>query len=424
VHKQDTARLNAAAIAERIRTLGLKQYLLAEKLGVDTHTVNRWLTGKVKRISRDNLTRLARELGCAEDALSHADEADVRATQVQQTEAAQTLLQAPTIDLFFHADNHATYEKLLKAVMHPNMTTAELASIYLHLSAAAGNQGQHWRTKEYARLALEHAQRCGDSQIELRARDHLAMAEGQSGNLLESKRQLDLNTSFAQSVGSLQHERDARTTLVHVYRLLGDFKNALQTVDKCINGYYGKLDRTTRDYTLTQGARTLRDLGRFDEARALAGVAAKLLPASRRYLRQRALLAADLDSLQGEAVGAAERMRTLVPELRAAGYMIEDYVVTPASVFRRAGALDEAESWIDEARAFEWLGAYDPPFLDAEAARIAVARGDLRAARKLRLQANAGFTALGMGKWATEDPGVEVGQQFDPLPRVKVRLPE
>ena len=64
MHRQDTIALDTHALTERVRALGLKQWWLARTIGVDRKTVSRWLTGKTKRLDRDNACRLAQVLGC------------------------------------------------------------------------------------------------------------------------------------------------------------------------------------------------------------------------------------------------------------------------------------------------------------------------------------------------------------------------
>jgi DNA-binding Xre family transcriptional regulator len=189
VHKQDTARLNAEAVSSLIREQGLKQYMLARSIGVEPLTVNRWLTGKVKRISRDNLARLASALGCQEEAISHADEADVRATQVEQSQAARMLVEQRAQNMFQISGDYELYEQLLKAVMHANMPLSDLCEIYNTLTKTCLRQRKVEDAREYNRLTLEYAQRCGNTDREFSALSNAAAIDGEFGQLVKARGQ-------------------------------------------------------------------------------------------------------------------------------------------------------------------------------------------------------------------------------------------
>lgn len=61
---EPTLTLNSAWLRNRVAELGLKQWWLAEQIGVDKKTVIRWLHGHVRSIQHSNATALAGVLGC------------------------------------------------------------------------------------------------------------------------------------------------------------------------------------------------------------------------------------------------------------------------------------------------------------------------------------------------------------------------
>jgi DNA-binding Xre family transcriptional regulator len=412
VHKQDTARLNAETIGDLIREGGHKQYMVARQIGVDPLTVNRWLTGKVKRISRDNLDKLAAVLQCSVERISHADEADVRATRVEQSQAAALLVEPRARQMFELTGDFAMYEQLLKAVMHPNMSVGELCEIYNQLTIAASRQNKQAQAREYAELTLDYAQRCGDTDREFSARCNIAASHGESGLLSLAVEELEQVIAFAESVGNLRGRAVAGVNLIHAYRLQADWEGAVRIAVDCVP----RLRQLNHPMALIQAqnnaAAVSRDLGQFPLFRELIETPVPGLVLSPRNLATLPMLLAEADSLEGNCESAQVLLRSCYTDVLAAGRLMEDYHVSCASTFRRCGDLAAAQQHIDWALAQDWLSPYDHPFLHAEGARIAAAGNDHVAARRLRMQANAEFTALGMARWVCDDPAIEIGRQF------------
>ena len=64
--------LNATALRNCVAERGLRQWWLAEQLGVDRRTVLRWINGQVRSIPPERARDLAQVLGCRlEDLLLH-----------------------------------------------------------------------------------------------------------------------------------------------------------------------------------------------------------------------------------------------------------------------------------------------------------------------------------------------------------------
>ena len=424
MHRQDTARLNAQALATRIREQGVKQYMLARAIGVEPLTVNRWLTGKVKRISRDNLDRLSNALGCNAEDLSHMDEADVRATQVEQSQAARMLVEPRAQAMFQLAGDFELYEKLLKAVMHANLPLSDLCEVYNQLTKASIRQQKFADAREYARLTLDYAQRCGNTDREFSALSNLAAVDGEVGMLGKARAQLEHVVSFAESVGSGHGRAIASINLMHAYRLQADWHGAIRTANSCVQYLRDSGNTNQLHHGLVNISSIARDTGQYALALKLRREADNLPELvvsgwTKTYIDTAVTL---LESLAGDTKGAADRLRTIYPEVQKLGRMVEDNHVTSASVFRRAGDLEAAQAHLAHLETNARLGPYDPPFIAAEAARIAAARGDGQGARRLRKQANTQFAALDMARWATDDPAVEVGAQFTPPPRLKLKV--
>lgn len=136
MRKEDTVPLNSHFVLRRIEVLGLKQWWLARELGVSEKTVNRWLTGRVKRVARYNAESLARQLGCRVEDVILPDETDVYATREEQRVAAGLLQERDLLGLLSPSDNWALAESLIKATMQPDLPLGHLGRLYNLLKRA------------------------------------------------------------------------------------------------------------------------------------------------------------------------------------------------------------------------------------------------------------------------------------------------
>lgn len=420
VRPEDTATLNQHALAERLRELGLKQYWVADRVGVTKLTVNRWLTGRVRRISRDNLSLLAKVLDCEPEALVYQDVLDVHATQQEQSEAARLLVSRQSVELFMASGKHDIYEKLAKAVIHPNLPLRDLMQIYSTLTTAAYEQGKLEDTRNYARLYLDYALRCGDSREELSARSGIAACEGALGRLAEAIESLSDLVSAAESLGKRAGYGTALCNLSHAYRLQGEMGKALEAVAR-LNAYVAdKGDSRIAGEAAARSASLALELGYWDIARRqqqrFAMIAGSLAtPQERTVTSLVELLAA---SLAGEPVGELA-LSHLIRDFSALPIRPEMTIAWPAIILRRLGSAERARSYLRESEQEGRLRIYDPPFVLHERARCANALGENGEALRLMAEANVAYASLGMPKRQQPDPGLEFGSEFKRPPGAK-----
>jgi DNA-binding Xre family transcriptional regulator len=413
VHRQETAALNQHALAQQIRQRQLKQWWLADQIGVDKRTVNRWLTGRVTRISLSNLARLASLLQCPSDDLVLEDETDTRATQAEQSEAARLLLDQKTHAMFAHRGEYAVYESLLKAVMHPNMGIQELCDIYARLSVAVSGQGKSELSRRYAELSRDYAQRCGNQQAELSARNNIIAAEGELGRLAEARAALEELASAAESVGNARSQAVAQVNLTLACRLQGDMPAAIRAANHALAYFSEYGDAASLLVSYNQASLLALDIGRLKLARQLRSAPGVDDSAwSPRARLRAAVFCAELDSLEGRHSSALNQLAESQSAFGDLPQLGEGEGAAPARILRRCGRLGEAEAYLQRLQSSDKLNIYDPPFISEEGARLALAQGNHAEAVRLRQQANKQFTALGMPKRVCEDPGIEVGCQF------------
>ncbi|MCC7478662.1 helix-turn-helix transcriptional regulator [bacterium] len=430
MHKQETAALNQHALAERMQALGLKQWWLADQIAVDKRTVNRWLTGRVRRISRDNLERLAAQLKCSEDELVLADETDTRATQKEQQQASQMLLDPAAQLMFAMREEYSLYESLIKAVMHPNMSIAELCRIYAKLTKLAASQEQREQAARYAKLALQYAIRCGDVEQEFSSRANLIAIDGENGKLVQARKALEELVLFAESIGNLRARAISQINLMHAQRLLGDMPAAIRSARQCLAtfmSFQGKVDFSDRGaliHAASFAANIARDIRRFPLARRLRLYyqAIDNEEHTPRTIIGSALFVADVLSLEGREAEALALLDEHLEGFIALGRVQDGELIHPACVMRRAGRLKQAQEYLEGAQTRGKMNIYEPAFIAEEFGRIAAAAGDWRRARKMRREANQLFASFGMLKRCVDDPTLDTGQLFKAPSREKLEF--
>mgnify|MGYP003394845959 CR=1 FL=1 len=122
--------------------LGLKQWWLAEQVGVDRKTVMRWLQGQVKSVQSENIEALCRVLSCNTSDLCLENAADQLASIDDQKQAAQLLAQSSLIEKLGPIGEWNVIESLLKATIVPGLPINTLGDLYNQLTIASWRQSK------------------------------------------------------------------------------------------------------------------------------------------------------------------------------------------------------------------------------------------------------------------------------------------
>lgn len=184
--------LNSAWLRNRVAELGLKQWWLAEQVGVDKKTVIRWLHGQVRTIQPANALALAAVLGCRVEELELPRAAIDLASAADQRAAGALLATSSLLDTLGPVGEWDVIERLLKAVAVPDLPLHVLGTLYHRLSIACWRQSKLAEAEVYNRAAFDAAQRCDDKVL-------LAGAHGTRANLLHWR---------GESAQAQQHWRD------------------------------------------------------------------------------------------------------------------------------------------------------------------------------------------------------------------------
>ena len=169
--------LNATALRNRVAELGLRQWWLAEQLGVDRRTVLRWINGQVRSIPPERARDLAQVLGCRlEDLLLHEAGRELASEQDQRA-AGLALATSTLLDRLGPVGEWDVIEQLIKASAVPDLPVHVLGRLHHQLSVACWRQDKLAEAATHNQAALALADRCGDQALR-------ADALGSQANLL------------------------------------------------------------------------------------------------------------------------------------------------------------------------------------------------------------------------------------------------
>lgn len=157
--------LNSTYLKNRIAELGIKQWWLAEQVGVDRKTVVRWVQGQVKSIQKENVEALAKILDCSVAELTLSDQAEQIATIQDQKNAAALLATSSFIEKLGPIGEWNVIESLLKATIVPDLPLNVLGELYNQLCVASWRQSKIEQAEVFNRKAEEIALKTGDKQL-------------------------------------------------------------------------------------------------------------------------------------------------------------------------------------------------------------------------------------------------------------------
>jgi tetratricopeptide (TPR) repeat protein len=180
--------INAAVIRDLLARTGIKQWWIADHLGVHRKTVSRWVNGAVRGTTRDLAEALAEALGTTLEEITVAGVADRFATVEDHKAAAEVLRQPDILDRLGPTGNWDSVEKLLRTTLVSALSPALRGGILNNLSIASWRQGKIAQAAEYANKAREIGETIEDKTVLLPALLNLANIESWHGRVREALR--------------------------------------------------------------------------------------------------------------------------------------------------------------------------------------------------------------------------------------------
>jgi hypothetical protein len=157
--------LNSTWLRNRVAELGLRQWWLAEQVGVDRKTVLRWVNGQVRSIQPANARVLAGVLGCRVDEMLLQAAAQQLASPEDQRAAGLALAASTLMDRLGPVGEWNVIEQLVRAAAVPDLPLHVLGRLYHQLCVACWRQDKLDDAARHNDAALALARRCDDRAL-------------------------------------------------------------------------------------------------------------------------------------------------------------------------------------------------------------------------------------------------------------------
>ncbi len=185
ITRKKTVLINAEALRRMLEERELKQWWLARRIAVDRKTVTRWISGQTRRISQENLDRLARELDCSAAELTVEDRLEALGTREDRWSAARQLKDKDVVGMVGPSYSWELAETLIRSAIDSDMPVDLQVALYLKLASLGMYQHKPELTKSSAEIALQRAVDEGDEALEYQSLDMLAFYYLMIGQLSE-----------------------------------------------------------------------------------------------------------------------------------------------------------------------------------------------------------------------------------------------
>ncbi|MCC7477819.1 helix-turn-helix transcriptional regulator [bacterium] len=411
---EETVALNREELNKLLKEHCLTQSALADQMGVSRLTVGRWCTGRVRRISLDNLKRLSGELGCQPELLQAEERVATLPSAAERNTAAKLIVSAETLELFTQSGELLKYEQLLRAMAHPVVSNSELLDLYMMLTYVAGKRGDMSALKNYISQKLKYARRCQDHDIELEALINAATYQAVQGQMRAALRRLNQLLAQAESLGTIHAVPAALINKLQILRLLCQPRAALATAVRVSRMLKPQPQRgMERGTTLRYAAMVFLEAG--------AAEAASLVLAHGAGLMDSRLTPDDRNQLELQTIGMAslrgqlpdlERVMALAQSCLESGVVDESQPPWACLILRRSLQLETARELLTQELSAA-SGLLRRATLMEEQARLASASGQPDKARASRACANSLYRELGLDGRCCESASREADQIFE-----------
>ena len=391
---EPTLPLNSTYVRNRIAELGLRQWWLAEQIGVDRRTVMRWVNGQVRSLLPAHAERLAQVLGCPLAELRRRDDGDELASPDDQRAAGQALAATRLLDRLGPVHEWDVAERLIKAIALPDLPLAVLGALYLQLAEACWRQDKLAEATQHDAAALAIAARIGDHALHARSLGLRASLRFLQGQVREARADWQAALARAGALeprdrGSLHNNLGAS---LHETGRLDEGEAALRTA-------LGWLQEggTPMQLSIAHVHLALIALERGDAdvaaREALRSEALARRDGYRRGLAFGALLRADIAALRGDEATAREGTAQGLAAFEALGIREAPNHRLAGRAMRRLGQLDEAGALLRSGLPLAAGFPLERADLLAELARVDATAGRAADATAWAAQADATYRA-------------------------------
>ncbi|HWB76472.1 MAG TPA: helix-turn-helix transcriptional regulator [Nannocystaceae bacterium] len=338
-----TVALDTSFFETRMAALGLKQYWLAEQLGVHPRTVLRWANGQVRRIQREHLAALAVHLQCREDELSPREVDDD-----PRIEAARALVDDDIFALLTPSASYPLVEKLIAATLDAALTLHTRGKLLVILALAVGRQFRRDDAIAHAEAAAEIGRGLGNRVIVARAGYAEAWARLYAGEVAAAR------AAFQRAVDELDYLGEPADAAMAWFGLgsCQGFAHEHDVGIASLGEAIVRLEPLERPIDLSMPLYVrgvmLTDVGRYDEAIAELERSRALASGIgwRAGIGRATAALADAIARRGDVATGIARYEEALAILRDDSFIHPAVFIAGASIFKLAGNLDRARAEI------------------------------------------------------------------------------
>lgn len=240
--------LNQQYVVSRIEQLELRRWWLAEQLGINRRTLQRWLNGETEQITEKAAQRLAQHLECSVTDISRQEE---RVTADEQLRAAKALIASDLLATMAPGHKFALYSQLARTMLVPGLRRDELGELHMSIALAEFRQSHLAAAGEFAIKAQQIAVETNNDQLLLRANMQLSYQRYWQGDASTCLAMDYENLTLAESLGDFRLIAANLSNIADQLVEFGDIPKSLEMQQLAIETYSQVDDRDSTTSALT-----------------------------------------------------------------------------------------------------------------------------------------------------------------------------
>ena len=194
--KNDIRLLNHDALKTAVERKQLKQWWIAEQVGVSRYTVLRWLSGKIRHIRTENLERLAALLECAPKELEIDDRLFSSSLTDRRRRCAIEVIDCDLAEILRKAGCFELYETIVKSLDLEGVSPGHQFDAYYTLASSLINQAKYDEAIRVGLKASTLAQVTGNNEHQIKALGLLVVCHSAQGDFIRAQSEMSAIQGF------------------------------------------------------------------------------------------------------------------------------------------------------------------------------------------------------------------------------------
>ncbi len=345
--KTDIRLLDHDALRVAVDRKQLKQWWLAEQIGVSRFTVLRWLNGKIKHIRAENLERLAVLLDCAPKELEIDDRLFPHSLTDRRRRCAIEIIDHDLAEILRKAGCFELYETIVKSLDLESVSSHHQFDAYYTLSSALINQAKFDEATRVGLKASSLAQVTRNNEHQIKALGLLVVCHSALGDFAQAQNEMAAIQGFRDRVAPELFVREQARGL-QTYAMMKAYDRAIELFDAMADDFVRYVsDQSAHAIAFYTVGNCYFQLSKYREAEryyqkgyaAAVSFPAMLLECQIGLARVRHELSgccdwADVKQIE-ERFGSSARSRLSFVLLRAANYRHEGRIAKSKAELRR-----------------------------------------------------------------------------------------